>query len=191
MPDVSMSFNPFSFVSKETPFVRQLKIKDMEIQFRRIPDSVNWEPLVLNGIGGRLGAVLGLNPPEIGEDESLPKFPPAAINEKTLLQLEDAKVVWRDEAGREIAYITEANLKLRAQSLTKRKVIQTIVQCGHVKLVSGRALRDFRLEAFRVEGSSIITVLDIADSNDQYEEFSSANLWKDLHLILNQLSEMP
>lgn len=190
MPDVKMAFNWLSFFSKKTPFVRQLKIKDMEIRFRRIPTTGQWEPLVLHGVGSRLGAVLGLNPVQMGDDASLPKFPPYAINEKTLLQLDDAKLVWRDENGREIAYITEADLRLESGSFIKRKVIQTIVKCGHVKLASGGALRDFRLEAFRIEGSEIVTVLDMSDSNGEYPEFSSATLWQELHMHLNQLSRI-
>ena len=190
MPDVKMSFNWFSFLSKKTPFVKQLRIKDMEIRFRRIPTSGHWEPLVLNGVGSRLGAVLGLNPVAMGEDESLPKFPPSAINTKTLLQLDDAKLVWRDENGHEIAYITEADLRLESGAFIKRKVIQTIIKCGHVKLASGGALRDFRLEAIMIEGSRVVTVLDMADSNGQYDEFSSQTLWQDLHLHLNQLSRV-
>jgi hypothetical protein len=190
MPDVKMSFNWFSFLSKEKPFVKQLRIQRLEMQFRRIPGTGNWEPLVLHGVGSRLGAVLGLNPPLMGADESLPKFPPYAINEKTLLQLDRAKVVWRDEKGRDMAYITDADLELKSNSFIKRKVIQTIVQCGHVKLASGRALRDFRLEAFRIEGSSVVTILDMADSNGQYDEFASNTLWQDLNLHLHQLSEV-
>jgi len=188
MPDIKMSFNWFSFLSKKTPFVKQLCIQGLEIQFKRVPDTGNWEPLVLHGVGCRLGAVLGLNPAQMGEDESLPRFPAYAINEKTLLQLDRAKVVWRDESGREIAYITEADLDVRPGLFIKRKVIQTIVKCGHIKLASGRTLRDFRLEAFRIEGSGIVTVLDMADSNGQYDEFASQTLWQDLNLHLNQLS---
>ena len=190
MPEAKMTFNVVSFLSKETPFVKELWIKDMEIRFRRIPTSGHWEPLILHGVGARLGAVLGLNPPRMEGDDSLPKFPREALNEKTLLQLEDAKVVWKDENGREIAYITEADLRLKSETFVKRKVIQTIAKAGHVKLASGAALRDFRLEAFRVEGSAIITVLNMADSNGQYEEFSSATLWQDLNLHLNELAKV-
>ncbi len=190
MPDVKMSFNWFSFLSKERPFVKKLRIQRLEMQFRRIPSSGNWEPLVLHGVGSRLGAVLGLNPSQMGTDDSLPRFPPYAINAKTMLELDRAKVVWRDESGREVAYITEADLKLKSGMFIKRKVIQTIVQCGHVKLASGRALRDFRLEAFRIEGSSVVTILDMADSNGQYDEFASNTLWQDLNLHLHHLSEM-
>ena len=188
MPDVKISFNWFSFLSKTKPFVKQLRIQELEIQFRRVPDSGNWEPLVLHGVGSRLGAVLGLNPAQMGEDESLPKFPAYAINEKTLLQLDRAKVVWRDENGHEIAYITDADFDIKSGLFIKRKVIQTIVKCGHIKMASGRALRDFRLEAFRIEGSGIVAILDMADSNGQYDEFASQTLWQDLNLHLNQLS---
>ncbi|MDF7798718.1 hypothetical protein P4C99_04545 [Pontiellaceae bacterium B1224] len=190
MPDVKMSFNWFSFLSKETPFIKELRIKGMEMRFRRIPTTGNWEPLVLNGIGSRMGAVLGLNPSQMGNDQSLPKFPPYVINAKTLLQLERSKVVWKDENGREIAYITEADLRLKSGGFIKRKVIQTIFSCGHMKLASGSALREFRLEAFRIEGSQWVTVLDMADSNGEYAEFASSTLWQDLNLHLNQLSEI-
>jgi hypothetical protein len=144
----------------------------------------------MHGVGARLGAVVGLNPPTMGADEALPKFPAYAINEKTLLQLKGAKIVWRDEKGRELAYVTEASLDVKSEAFIKRKVLQTIVKCGHVKLASGRALRDFRLEAFRVEGTGLITVLDMADSNGQYEPFASKTLWQDLNLHLNQLTEL-
>ena len=190
MPDVKMKFNWFSFFSKETPFIRELKIKNMEMNFRQVPTTGNWEPLVLNGIGSRMGAVLGLNPAKSVEDDSLPKFPPEAINSKTLLQLEHAKVVWKDSNGREVAYITDANLRLKTGLFIKRKVIQTIFRCGHLKLANGRGLREFRLEAFRIEGSSVVTVLDMADSNGEYEEFASDTLWQDLNTHLNALSEM-
>lgn len=190
IPDAKLSFNWFSFLSKKTPFVKQLRIQGLDIEFKRIPVSGNWEPLVLHGVGARLGAVLGLNPAAMGDAEGLPQFPAYAINEKTLLQLSRAKLVWRDENGRELAYITEADLQLKPGFFIKRKVIQTIVKCGHIKLASGRALRDFRLEAFRIEGSEVVTVLDMADSNGQYPEFASTTLWQDLHLQLNQLAEI-
>ncbi|MEN7973864.1 MAG: hypothetical protein ABFR47_08525 [Verrucomicrobiota bacterium] len=190
MPEVKMSFNWLSFLSKEKPFIGKLRIQGLDIRFRRVPSTGNWEPLVLHGVGSRLGTVLGLDPVEEGENESLPRFPAYAINEKTLLQLDRAKVVWRDENGHEIAYITEADLDVRAGLFIKRKVIQTLFKCGHVKLASGSALRDFRLEAFRIEGSGIVTVLDMADSNGQYDEFASPTLWQDLNLHLSQLSEI-
>lgn len=190
MPDVKMSFNWFSFLSEETPLVKELRIKEMEMRFRRIPTTGNWEPLVLNGVGSRMGAVLGLNPTQMGEEESLPQFPPNVINAKTLLQLERAKVVWKDETGRDIAYITEADLRLKSGSFVKRKVTQILFSCGHLKLTSGRALRDFSLEAFRIEGSQFVTLLNMEDSNGKYDEFASDTLWQDLNLHLNQLSEM-
>ncbi|MDF7808382.1 hypothetical protein P4E94_13085 [Pontiellaceae bacterium B12219] len=190
MPDVKMSFNWLSFLSKEAPFIKELRIKEMEIQFRRIPATGNWEPLVLHGVGSRLGAVLGLNPSKMGEGESLPTFPAWVINAKTLLQLERAKVVWKDGTGKEIAYITEVDLRLKSGGFVKRKVIQTILKCGHMKLASGRALREFKLEAFCIQGSPIVIVLDMADSDGQYDEFASATLWEDLNLHLNALSKV-
>jgi hypothetical protein len=190
IPDAKVAFNWFSFLSKKTPFVKQLRIQGLDVEFRRVPTTGNWEPLVMHGVGARLGAVLGLNPAAMGDDDALPKFPPYAINEKTLLLLSRAKLVWRDENGRELAYITEADLNVKSGLFIKRKVIQTIAKCGHIKLASGRALRDFRLEAFRIEGSGVVTVLDMADSNGQYEEFASQTLWQDLNLHLNQLSAM-
>ena len=197
MPDVKLTFNQMAPVlnwflpqAKEKPYVKELRIKDMEIRFRRIPTSGLWEPLVLNGVGNRLGAVLGLNPVQAAEGATLPKFPPYAINAKTLLQLDSAKLVWRDEKGREVAYITEADLRLDSGSFTKRKVRQTVVECGHIKLASGGALRDFRLEAFTVEGSQMVVVLDMTDSNGQYDEFASKTLWQDLNLHLTQLSRI-
>lgn len=190
IPDVKVSFNWFSFFSKKTPFVRQLNLDNLDIEFRRIPQSGNWEPLVLHGVGARLGAVLGLNPTQMGDNDALPKFPAYAINEKTLVKLRRAKLVWRDENGRELAYITEADLNVRSGMFIKRKVIQTIAKCGHVKLASGRALRDFRLEAFRIEGSGVVTILDMADSNGEYPEFATENLWQDLNLNLGQLAEL-
>jgi hypothetical protein len=129
-----------------------------------------------------------LNPDQT--DADLPRFPGSAINEKTLLELERAKVVWRDEHGRELAYITDADLKVRTGLFIKRKVIQTILKCGHIKMSSGQALRDFRLEAFRIEGSGVVTILNMADSNGQYEEFATQTLWQDLNLHLSQLAEV-
>jgi hypothetical protein len=190
VPEATVSFNWFSFLSRKTPFVKELRIQGLEVNFTRVPNTGNWEPLVMHGVGTRLGAVVGLNPSTMGEDDALPKFPAYAINEKTLLQLKGAKIVWRDEKGRELAYITEASLSVKSETFIKRKVIQTIAKCGHVKLASGRALRDFRLEAFRIEGTSLVTVLDMADSNGQYEPFASKTLWQDLNLHLSQLTEL-
>ena len=44
MPDVRLSFNWLSFLSRETPFIRRINLKDAEARFRRIPSSGNWEP---------------------------------------------------------------------------------------------------------------------------------------------------
>ncbi|QBG48699.1 hypothetical protein EGM51_15285 [Verrucomicrobia bacterium S94] len=186
---MKMKFNGLFFLSKETPFVRELNIRDMEMTFRQVPSTGNWEPLILSGIGRRLGAVVGFHPPD-KPDDSLPEFPPYAINTKTLLQLENAKVVWKDVNGREVAYITDAHLRFKTGRFIKRKVIQTIFQCEHLKLANGRSLRKFRLEAFRVDGSPWVTVMDMADITGQYEEFATATLWQDLNNHLNLLSSM-
>jgi hypothetical protein len=188
MPEVKISFNFLSFISKTKPFISQLKIQGLEVRLKRASVSGSWEPLVLHGIGSRLGAVLGLNPVQHASGDALPKFPDYLINAKTVLQLRRAKILWADEQGKELAFVTEADLNVRTASFTKRKVIQTIVQCGIVQLASGQVLRDFRLEAFRIEGSPIVTVLDMADSAGSYDEFATETLWQDLNLHLNQLT---
>jgi len=190
MPDVKVKFNWFSFLSKSKPLVKQLEIDGLEASFKRIPTNGNWEPLVLHGIGSRLGAVLGLNPVQSDGNDTLPKFPPYVINEKTLLELRRAKVIWYDEQLRELAYISDADLDVKVGMFIDRKVVQTIVQCGHIKLASGRILRDFKLEAFRIDGSGVVTVLNMADSDGQYDEFATKNLWQDLNLHLYSLSEL-
>lgn len=188
LPDVKMSFNWFSFFSKNKPFVRKLRLEDAQVRFRRIPKSGDWEPQVLHGVGSRLGAVVGLNPVQVGEDHTRPVFPPYAINEQTLLQLHRTRVAWLDEQGRELAYILDGDFSVRVAGFSDRKAVQTIVECGQVRLASGQVLDDFRLEAFRVGGSAWVTVLDMSDSGGEYPEFSSSTFWQDLSLHLNRLS---
>ncbi len=190
MPEVRIKLNWFSFLSKSTPLVRQLDIRGLDVELKRVPDTGNWEPLVLHGLGSKLGFVLGLNPVSMGADGTLPKFPARAINEKTLLQLSRAKVVWHDEQNRELAYISNADLSVKADSFVDREVVQTIFKCGHIRLASGKLLRDFRLEAFRFEGSDVVTILGMADSDGEYAEFATQTLWQDLNLHLNSLSEL-
>lgn len=190
MPEVKVSFNWLAFLSKDKPLVDQLRIEKLEIRFNRVPSTGNWDPLVLHGVGSRLGAVMGLNPADAVQDDSLPKFPPYVINAKTLLQLRRGKVVWNDERGRELAYLSDADVTVRDSGFVDRKAIQTIVECGHIKLASDRVLRDFRMEAFRVQGSSWVTVLEMGDSNGEYPEFASDTLWQDLNLHLNQLLDL-
>jgi len=190
MPEVQVRFNWFSFLSKHQPLVRQLEIDGLEANLKRIPANGNWEPLVLHGIGSRLGAVLGLNPVQGGAMDKLPTFPSYVINEKTLLKLRRAKLIWYDEQLRELAYISDADLNVKVGSFIDRKVVQTIVQCGHIKLASGKILRDFKMEAFRIDGSGIVTVLNMADRDGQYDEFATQNLWQDLNLHLYSLSEL-
>jgi hypothetical protein len=188
LPDVKMSFNWVSFLSNDKPFVRKLSLKDAQVRFRRAPQSGDWEPLVLHGVGSRLGAVVGLNPVQVTEEHDRPVFPPYAINEKTLLRLHRTKVAWFDEKGLELAYILDGDLKVSEAGFIGRRAMQTIVECGQIRLASGQVLDDFRLEAFRVGGSAWITVLEMSDSQGEYPEFSSPTLWQDLSLHLNRLS---
>ncbi len=188
MPDAKLSFNWFSFLSKNKPFVRRISLKDAEVRFRRVPTSGNWEPLVLNGIGCRLGAVMGLNPLQREDDGSLPVFPPYAINSKTQLKLRNTKVMWLDDKGNELASIEKADFSVKMERLGKRKVIQAIAECKQITLASRRVLDDFRLEAIGIEGSDWITVLEMSDQGGEYPQFATPTLWQDLNLQLNQLS---
>lgn len=188
MPDMKLSFNWFSFLSKETPFVKKIRLKEAEIRFRRVPATGSWEPLVLNGIASRLGAVVGLNPPQTGVDDTIPIFPPYAINARTLLELKASKVMWLDEKGNELASIEKANFDVKTARLSGRKVMRAIVECDQITLASRRVLDDFRLEAIRIEGSDWITVLEMSDRGGEYSQFATPTLWQDLSLHLNQLS---
>jgi hypothetical protein len=188
MPDVKMSFNWFSFLSKEQPFVKKIRLKDAEIRFRRVPATGNWEPLILHGIAARLGAVVGVNPVQEGADESLPTFPSYAISGRTLLELEDVKLMWLDEKGNELASIEEADFSTLTKRFRKRKVTQAIVDCDQITLSSRRVLDDFRLEVVHLAGSDWITVLEMSDRGGEYPQFSTPTLWQELNQQLNQLS---
>ncbi|MCF7816972.1 MAG: hypothetical protein K9M54_03730 [Kiritimatiellales bacterium] len=190
MTDVQIRFNFFAWLSTDKPLVKRLDIQGLEVKLKRIPTSGNWEPLVLHGLGSKLGAVLGLNPVQLAADDTLPKFPTYVINDKTLLQLRRAKVVWNDEQDNELAYVSDTDLSVKAGMFIDRKVVQTIFKSGHIKLASGKLLRDFRLEAFRIEGSGVVTVLDMADRDGEYDEFATQTLWQDLNLRLNALSAL-
>jgi hypothetical protein len=188
LPDVKVSFNWVSFLSKDKPFVRKLSLRDAQVRFRRVPQTGAWEPLVLHGVGSRLGAVVGLNPVQLPEEIDRLIFPSYAINAKTRLQLKRTRVAWLDEQGRELAYILDGDLKGSEAGFMGRRAMQTIVECGQVRLASGQVLDDFRLEAFHIQGSEWITVLEMSDSQGEYPEFSSPTLWQDLSLHLNRLS---
>jgi len=190
MPDVRIKFNWFAWLSKSKPFVRQLDIQGLEVRFKRVPATGNWEPLVLHGLGSKLGSVLGLNPPPASADGSLPQFPRWVINENTVLQLERAKAVWQDEQGKDLAYVSDADLVVETGSFIDRKVRQTLFKSGHIKLASGKLLRDFQLEAFHFEDTGTATILDMADSDGEYPPFSTQDLWQDLGLRLSSLSEL-
>ncbi len=189
LPDVKLTFNWLAFLSKDQPFVRQLRVRDAEIHLKRVPTTGNWEPLVLDGFGRRLGAVLGLSPVR-SDDGTVPIFPSYAINRKTLLQLRGAKIYWHDENGREQARLLDAGLTLRRGGFVNRKAMQVLAECGEVQLANGPVLRDVKLEAFRIEGSELVVVLAMADRNGKYDEFASKTLWQDLNLHLNQLSRV-
>jgi len=188
MPDVKLSFNWFCFLSKSRPFVHQIRLKDAEIRFRQIPATGKWEPLVLHGVGSRLGAVMGLNPIGGEIDASLPVFPPYAINSKTLLQLKQTKLMWLDDRGNELASIENADFRVKMARLGKRKVVQALAECEQITLASRRVLDDFRMEAVGIDGSDWITVLEMSDSGGEYPQFATPTLWKDLNRQLNQLS---
>lgn len=190
MPDVRVKFNWFAWLSKKTPLVRQLEIQELQVKLQRVPDSGNWEPLVLHGLGSKLGAVLGLNPVQLQADDTLPKFPSFVINEKTLLQLRRAKVVWHDEQNRELAYITDVDTRIKVVAFSDRKAIQTLLKCGHIKLASGDILRDLQLEVFKIDGYTPTLVLKMSDSAGEYKGFQTEVLWQDLALHLTALSTL-
>ena len=190
IPDVKARFNWFAWLSKETPLVKRLDIQGLEIKFQRVPSTGNWEPLVLHGLGSKLGAVLGLNPAPTLEDDSLPKFPAYVINEKTLLQLRRSKVVWHDEKNRELAYITDVDSRIKIVAFSERKALQTRIKCGHIKLASGHVLREFQLEAVKISGYAPTLILGMSDSDGEYEGFQTEALWQDLNLHLSALAEL-
>ena len=190
MPDVRVRFDWFARFSKDKPLVKQLVVQELEVKLQRIPTTGHWEPLVLHGLGSKLGAVLGLNPVQQQDDDSLPKFPAFVINEKTLLQLRRAKVVWHDEQNQELAYITDTDSRLKVVAFSDRKALQTKLKCGHIKLASGRLLRDFQLEAVRIDGYKPTLILEMSDSDGEYKGFQTETLWQDLNLHLTSLSEL-
>jgi hypothetical protein len=190
MPDVRVKFDWFARFSKDKPLVRQLEVQSLVVKLQRIPSTGNWEPLVLHGLGSKLGAVLGLNPVLQQGDDSLPKFPAYVINEKTLLQLRRAKVVWHDEQNRELAYITDTDTRIKVVAFSDRKALQTQIKCGHIKLATGRLLRDFQLEAVRIDGYKPTLILEMSDSDGEYKGFQTEALWQDLNLHLTSLSEL-
>ncbi len=190
MPDVRVKFNWFSWLSKEKPLVSQLDIQGLEVKFQRVPETGNWEPLVLHGLGSKLGAVLGLNPAQLQSDDALPKFPSYVINEKTLLQLRRAKVIWHDEQNGELAYITDVDTRIKVVAFSDRKALQTRLKCGHIKLASGHLLRDLQLEAVKIDGYKPTLILKMSDSAGEYEGFQTETLWQDLNLHLNALSNL-
>ncbi|MCK5676781.1 MAG: hypothetical protein KAH99_07180 [Verrucomicrobia bacterium] len=190
MPDVRVKFNWFSFLSKKKPLVSQLSIQGLEVKLRRVPETGNWEPLVLHDLGSKLGAVLGVNPVQENADNTLPRFPAYVINEKTLLQLRRAKVIWHDEQDRELAYIADVDTRIKLVAFSDRKALQTLLKCGHIKLASGHFLRDFQLEAIKIDEYKPTLILKMSDSDGEYEGFQTEILWQDLNLHVNALAEL-
>jgi hypothetical protein len=187
LPEIKLSFNWLAFLSQDKPVVRQLRLEEAKIRFRRIPTTGGWEPLVLQGVASRLGAVVGLAPVAT-TDDALPVFPAYAINRKTLLQLEHTQIVWVDEHGNELASIKNADFAPKEKRLTDRRVVQTLAECDQIALASGRVLDHFRLEVVYVEGCEWVTVLEMSDADGEYPPFATPTLWQDLSLQLNRLS---
>jgi hypothetical protein len=190
IPDMRIKFSWSAWLFRGKPLVKRLDIDGLEVTFRQVPSSGSWEPLVLHGLGSRFGAVLGIRPPNQYTDEALPKFPAYVINEKTLLQLRRAKVVWQDAEKRELAYLSDADSRVRIVTFSDRKALQVQIKCGHIKLVTGHILRDFELEAIRIDGYNPVLVLQMSDGDGQYEGFQSETLWQDLYYHLSQLAEI-
>ncbi len=190
IPDLRLSFSWLAFLSKNKPVVKQLRLKDAEIRFRRVPATGRWEPPVLHGVAGRLGSAVGLGPVQDGAAEAGPVFPPEAISRKTLLQLRNTKFMWIDENGNELASIERADLTMKTKRLIGRRVIQSIAECDQITLASRRVLDDFRLEAVHIEGCDWTTVLEMSDTGGAYPQFATPSLWQDLSRQLNSLSEL-
>ncbi len=190
MPDVRIKFNWFAWTSKKTPLIRELEIQGLEVKLKRVPVTGNWEPLVLHGMGSKLGTVLGLGPVQVRDEDTLPKFPSYVINEKTLLQLRRAKVVWYDEQNRELAYVTDTDTRIKLVAFSDRKAIQTLLKCGHIKLASGHLLRDLQLETIKIDGYKPTLILKMSDSAGEYEGFQTEALWQDLNLHLKALTTL-
>lgn len=187
---LKVSFNLFSFFSKEVPLIRRLRIQGLEVHFERSQTEDRWDPAVLRDVGARLGRVLGLGSVSRGECHLVSSVSTGLLNERTLLQLDRGTLVWFDDLGQEAARILDADITVRSDAFTGRRVMQSLVRCGHIELADGGALHDFDLEAFCIEGSEWITVLHMADSQGRYDEFSSSTLWDDLNLHLRELAGM-
>ena len=189
MPRVKITFDWFAWLSKQRPLVKRLEVEGLEVEFRQTPGG-KWEPLVMHDLGARFGAVVGLpQKPAAGEDE-LPKFPPFVINDKTLLDLDRARVTWYDAQNRELAYVTDVDSQVRIARLGRHKTLQVDMKCSHIQLASGQLLRDVELETVRIEGYVPVLVLKLADSDGEYQGFSSESLWQDLYRHLSRLSEL-
>lgn len=190
MPDVQARFNWFAWLSKDAPLVKRLDIDNLEVVFKQVPTSGNWEPLVLHDLGSKFGAVVGLKPARSSADEELPRFPAFVINQKTLLDLRRARVMWYDSNNRELAYVTDIDSRVKEVDFSDRKALQVKLECSHVKLASGHILRDFKLEAVKIDGYKPTLVLEMSDSDGEYPGFQTETLWQDLYRHLSRLAEI-
>lgn len=190
MPYVKVVFDWFAWLSKEKPLVKRLEIEGLEVVFKQDPRTGHWEPLVMHDLGSRFGAVVGLKSGSSSSDENLPRFPAFVINGKTLLDLHRAKVMWYDAQNRELAYVTDVDSQVEEVDFSDRKALQVKLACSHIKLASGHILRDFQLEAVKIEGYNATLILKMSDSGGEYEGFQSETLWEDLYQHLSRLAEI-
>jgi hypothetical protein len=190
MPEVKVVFDWFAWTSKERPLVKRLEVEGLEVVFRQIPTTGNWEPLVLHDLGSKFGAVVGLKPVPQSDNDELPKFPAFVINGKTLLDLHRARVLWYDADNRELAYATDVDSQVKVVDFSDRKALQVNLKCSHVKLASGHILRDFQLEAIKIDGYKPTIILQMSDSDGEYEGFQTETLWQDLYHHLSRLAEI-
>jgi hypothetical protein len=190
MPDVRIKIDWLAWLSKEKPLVKQLDIDGLELVFRQVPATGNWEPLVLHDLGSKFGAVVGLKPAIGSAYDELPKFPSFVINKKTLLNLDRARVNCYDAQNHELAYVTDADSQVKIVGFSDRKALQVQLECSHIKLASGPLLRDFELETVKIDGYDHTLVMKMSCSDREFEGFQTKTLWEDLFHHLSQLAEM-
>ena len=190
MPDVRIKIDWFARLSKEKPLVKRLDINGLEVAFRQVPATGNWQPLVMNDLGSRFGAVVGIKPAIGAAYDELPRFPAFVINKKTLLDLHRARITWYDGQNRELAYVTDVDSQVKVVAFSDRKALQVQLDCSHVKLASGPLLRDFELEAVQIDGYEHTLIMKMGCSEGEFEGFQTKTLWEDLFHHLSQLAEI-
>lgn len=190
IPEARIKFNVFAGFLEGTPWIEKLILQEPELKLKRDAKSGQWEPFVLHKIGSHLGAVVGANKTDIPAAENLPRFPESVLNAKTIFLLERAKVHWLNESGIELAYITSIDSSVKVVAFSDRKAIQTFLKCGHIKMASGKLLRDLELETVKIEGYDPVLILKLTDSDGEYDGFQTKNLWLDLRERLAALSKI-